>query len=87
MKDKTFIVIAHRLSTIKNMDRIIVLKDGEIVQDGSHRSLVIKEGIYKQLWTLPHSGFIVGESIKVCLNTVSLRRLPTLQRGSALHQK
>ncbi|MCP4350095.1 MAG: ATP-binding cassette domain-containing protein, partial [Desulfobacterales bacterium] len=60
MQDKTCIVIAHRLSTIKNMDRIIVLEEGKIIQDGTHLSLVRKDGIYKQLWNLQYGGLIVG---------------------------
>ncbi|MCP4355556.1 MAG: ABC transporter ATP-binding protein [Proteobacteria bacterium] len=61
MKDKTCIVIAHRLSTIKNMDRIIVLEEGKIIQDGTHLSLVRKDGIYKQLWNLQYGGLIAEE--------------------------
>jgi ATP-binding cassette subfamily B protein len=50
MKGKTCIVIAHRLSTLIDMDRILVLNDGKIAQDGSHQELLSKEGIYKNLW-------------------------------------
>jgi len=59
MKDKTVMVIAHRLSTIMKMDRIIVLDDGEIVEDGSHRKLLKKKrGVYRKLWDLQAGGFI-----------------------------
>ncbi|MEI6479908.1 MAG: ABC transporter ATP-binding protein [bacterium] len=59
MKGKTTIVIAHRLSTIKKMDRIIVLKGGKIVEDGSHSNLVKEvDGMYKKLWELQAGGFI-----------------------------
>jgi ABC-type multidrug transport system fused ATPase/permease subunit len=58
IKDKTCIVIAHRLSTIRSMDRIIVLDNGNIVQDGNHNSLVRKNGLYKDLWSLQQEGFI-----------------------------
>lgn len=59
MKGKTTIVIAHRLSTIKKMDRIIVLKDGSILEDGSHTDLIEKdESLYKKLWELQAGGFI-----------------------------
>lgn len=50
MKNKTALVIAHRLSTIKNLDRIIVLDEGKIVQDGSHQELIKQTGIYAKLW-------------------------------------
>lgn len=50
MKDKTAIVIAHRLSTIKHLDRILVLDDGKIVQDGTHEELIEQKGIYAKLW-------------------------------------
>ena len=59
MKGKTTIVIAHRLSTIKKMDRIMVLKDGSILEDGSHTDLIEKdESLYKKLWELQAGGFI-----------------------------
>ena len=49
-KGKTMIMIAHRLSTVKNLDRIVVVKDGKIVQQGSHNQLVNIDGIYQNLW-------------------------------------
>lgn len=52
-KDKTTIVIAHRLSTVTNVDRIIVLEDGKIAEEGVHSELMRKEGgLYKSLWDL-----------------------------------
>ncbi len=50
MKGKTTIVIAHRLSTIQKMDRIILLDKGSIVEDGSHKELLEKNGYYADLW-------------------------------------
>lgn len=50
MTEKTVIAVAHRLSTIINMDRIIVLNKGIIVEEGNHESLVSKKGLYYQLW-------------------------------------
>ena len=49
MKNRTSIVIAHRLSTIKNADIIIVMKKGEIVEQGNHDNLLAKNGMYKRL--------------------------------------
>lgn len=51
MKDRTSIVIAHRLSTVANLDRIIVLKDGKIIEQGTHTQLIAKNGTYKNLWS------------------------------------
>nr|MCR4933652.1 ATP-binding cassette domain-containing protein [Lachnospiraceae bacterium] len=50
MKDKTVLVIAHRLSTIKNADKICVMKDGNIISEGSHSELLNKSEEYKKLW-------------------------------------
>ena len=49
MKNRTSIIIAHRLSTIQNADEIIVLKKGEIVEQGKHNELIAKNGTYKNL--------------------------------------
>ena len=57
---KTVIAIAHRLSTLRNMDRIIVLSKGEIVEAGSHNELLAQGGIYKHLWER-QSGSMLGE--------------------------
>ena len=59
MENRTSIVIAHRLSTIAKLDRIIVLKNGKIVEDGSHDKLINKKrGVYAKLWARQSGGFI-----------------------------
>jgi ATP-binding cassette subfamily B protein len=58
MKNRTAIVIAHRLSTIQKMDRILVLEDGAIIEDGTHHELLKKKGIYAGLWSHQSGGFI-----------------------------
>ncbi len=59
MKDKTIIVIAHRLSTIIKMDRILVIDQGGIVEEGRHQELLKKKtGLYNKLWRLQAGGFI-----------------------------
>ena len=59
MKNRTSIVIAHRLSTIAKLDRIIVLENGHIVEDGSHDQLLAKKrGVYAKLWARQSGGFI-----------------------------
>ncbi|MCX6752142.1 MAG: ABC transporter ATP-binding protein [Candidatus Nomurabacteria bacterium] len=58
IRGKTTIVIAHRLSTIREMDRIIVIEKGKIIEDGIHDELVKKEsGLYKKFWDLQAGGF------------------------------
>lgn len=49
-KEKTVLMIAHRLSTIKNVDCILVVKDGQICEQGSHQELINKNGVYAQMW-------------------------------------
>ena len=58
MRGKTVIAIAHRLSTIAAMDRLVVLDQGKIVEQGNHEELLNSDGIYAQLWTRQSGGFL-----------------------------
>ncbi|MGB0447084.1 MAG: ABC transporter ATP-binding protein [Pseudomonadales bacterium] len=58
MANKTVIAIAHRLSTIAAMDRLIVMDEGKIIEQGSHQELLALEGIYAKLWRHQTGGFI-----------------------------
>mgnify|MGYP006133100391 FL=1 len=58
MHGKTVIAIAHRLSTIAAMDRLIVMDNGKIIEEGSHKALIKKKGLYFQLWQHQSGGFI-----------------------------
>ncbi|WP_121876586.1 ABC transporter ATP-binding protein [Umboniibacter marinipuniceus] len=58
MTNKTVIAIAHRLSTIAAMDRLVVMDQGRIVEVGSHRELLAKEGLYYSLWQRQSGGFL-----------------------------
>lgn len=61
MAKKTVIAIAHRLSTLREMDRIIVLDNGKIIEDGTHQSLQDAGGIYANLWAHQAGGFLQDE--------------------------
>jgi ABC-type multidrug transport system fused ATPase/permease subunit len=61
MEGKTVIAIAHRLSTLSKMDRIIVLDEGKVVEDGTHKQLLKKKGIYAELWSHQSGGYIQDE--------------------------
>ena len=50
MKGRTTFIVAHRLSTIENSDLILVMKDGNIIEQGTHKALLEKGGFYKELY-------------------------------------
>lgn len=59
MEGRTAIVIAHRLSTVQKMDRIVVMDDGKVVEEGTHRELLTKQnGVYAKLWAHQSGGFL-----------------------------
>jgi ATP-binding cassette subfamily B protein len=59
-KSKTTIIIAHRLSTVMRADRIIVLDEGKIIEEGTHKDLISKdEGLYKKLWNMQRGGLLL----------------------------
>lgn len=58
MQDRTALVIAHRLSTIQKMDRIIVVDEGKIIEEGNHQELLANKGVYAELWNHQSGGFL-----------------------------
>ena len=62
MEGKTVIAIAHRLSTIAAMDRLVVMDEGRIIEQGSHGDLLAKGGLYAELWARQSGGFLAKEA-------------------------
>ncbi len=58
MQGKTVIAVAHRLSTINRFDRLLVMDDGAIIEDGTHAELTTLDGVYNKLWALQSGGFL-----------------------------
>ncbi len=63
MAGKTVIAIAHRLSTISEMDRLVVIDEGRIIEHGTHESLIASGGLYAELWARQSGGFIDAETV------------------------
>jgi len=62
MEGKTVIAIAHRLSTIAAMDRLVIMDQGRIVEQGSHGELLQRGGLYAELWARQSGGFLAKEA-------------------------
>ncbi|AIL12969.1 hypothetical protein IM40_04755 [Candidatus Paracaedimonas acanthamoebae] len=60
-KNRTAIIIAHRLSTLRGVDRILVFKEGQIIEDGTHKTLLAKGGHYATLWNMQAWGFLPND--------------------------
>lgn len=60
-KDRSMLIIAHRLATVKNCDEIIVMNQGEIVEQGNHEELLERKGEYYRLWEMQQGNFVVKE--------------------------
>jgi ATP-binding cassette, subfamily B, multidrug efflux pump len=70
MQGKTVIAIAHRLSTIAQMDRLVVLEHGRIVEQGSHRELIARDGRYAAMWRRQAGGFIDDAGVVWAANAI-----------------
>ena len=57
-RGRTTIAIAHRLSTLRNMDKIVVLDHGQIIEQGTHNQLIRRHGEYSRLWKMQSGGFL-----------------------------
>ena len=86
MQGKTVVAIAHRLSTIAAMDRLIVLDQGRIVEEGDHQSLLAAGGLYARLWAHQSGGFLVDEDPEPGVEPIS-SALPGRPRAGAQEQE
>jgi ATP-binding cassette subfamily B multidrug efflux pump len=78
MEGKTVVAIAHRLSTIAAMDRLIVMDHGRVVEEGDHRTLLARGGLYARLWAHQSGGFLGEDAEDDTDGTRRTRRTPVL---------
>ena len=71
MEGKTVIAIAHRLSTIAQLDRLVVMDQGRIVETGTHDELVEAKGIYADLWSRQSGGFLPTQALPLLLHNIT----------------
>ena len=81
-KDRTTIVIAHRLSTVVSADEILVLQAGEIVERGTHKSLLKKKGLYEQMWSRQREATEAEEKLRAARENDELGILTRKQTSS-----
>jgi ATP-binding cassette subfamily B multidrug efflux pump len=87
MAGKTVIAIAHRLSTIAELDRLVVMDQGRIVEQGAHRELVAAGGLYAELWTRQSGGFLGLPDLKARLQSEQAERVERIsERAAELEQ-
>ncbi len=84
MEGKTVVAIAHRLSTIAAMDRLIVLDRGRIVEEGDHRALLARGGLYARLWAHQSGGFLGDDDGAIAVDQPTTDDSAVAQRSPAL---
>ena len=81
MAGKTVIAIAHRLSTIAAMDRLVIMDEGQIVEEGSHDQLLAHGGLYAQLWDRQSGGFLDHEPHRPIAETLTATTGPSVAKN------